>query len=81
MVVFIDASTPDAQHVHVGGFDLLQHGFVFGFRGLFREAVGGDEVGAFGEDRHAVHPEIKTGSLCIGFQHEFDGAQADHLLC
>src|SRR5829696_7477452 len=56
-VVFVDASAPDPEHVHVGvasrGKEVL---IAFAFDGA-DEGVGGDPVRAAGEDRRAVKHE------------------------
>src|SRR5215216_1479694 len=65
-VMLVDASAPNAQHVHIrflGGKKQLLVAFVFDSAD---ERVGGDPIGAAGEDRDAVQYEPKkAGSTLV----------------
>jgi len=56
-VLFIDAAAPDAQHVHVGVAGRGDEDLVAFIGDGADEGVGGDPVGAAGEDRYAVQCE------------------------
>lgn len=58
-VRFVHAPAPDAQHVHVGLLGGVQEvADDVGVGAELREHVGGNPVGALGEDGQAVHPEV-----------------------
>ena len=76
-IVFIDASAPDAQHVHIHGCGVVDRLFVDGARDAGQENVAGDVVGAFGEERLSVEFEAEGRAVRDLLAHETQRAQAD----
>ena len=78
--MLVDATPPDADHVHVGFGCRLQRGLVVLALEPVREDVVGDPIGTLGEDRPPVDKEAETGAELIRRLIECDRAQADAAL-
>src|SRR5262245_54282787 len=78
LVRFVNPAAPDAQHVHVGIQSRLNTLLVTLARaGAIEEAIVGDPIEAFAEDRLAIDLQRKSAADVVGMGVEFDRAEAD----
>ena len=71
------AAAPDAQHVHVGVGGALDQPLQVAFSDARGKRIGGDPVGALGEQAHAVDVKRKFLAPRVGLLAQLDRAQAD----
>ncbi len=87
LLIFVDATSPDAHHIHVCLFDVIEHLCVVSAILLRGEDLPGDIVGSFGKKWSAVYLEEERTALRILPGNVADSAQScsdsffgDHLV-
>ncbi len=82
VLLFVQAASPDAQHVHVCIDGILQQLIVAFTREPAHEGVQGNPVGTFCKDVPAVHRENHAlSAFCIFLCLDLQGSEADALGC
>ena len=69
VVVFVDAATPHAQHIHVGSLYVFKYTLVALWRDIGQQGVVGYEVGTLGKHRLAVHYEVERLAVFVVVHH------------
>lgn len=72
VVVFVDAASPHAQHVHVGSLYVFNNTLVALGRDVGQQGVVGYEVGTLGKHRLAVHYEVERLAVFVVVHHHLD---------
>ena len=65
IIVFVNAASPHAQHVHAGGGSIAHDPLVLTLAYAGKENIVGNIVGAFHKHRHPVEQETETASLSV----------------
>ena len=72
IVVFVDAASPHAQHIHVGSLYVFKNTLVALGRDVGQQGVVGYEVSSLGKHRLAVHYEVERLAVFVVVHHHLD---------